>query len=860
LAPNDPSVERLRADWKNQVDNAGSSVDELLSSLEGVDHMGSLFKLEAAVDAAVSHIEVEHRRAHRDTSGGLPRAGAGLPAGEPRRAADACLHRFLAARSSSNDIGLELDGEPTTAGLRFLRIARESTYDIVVGNPPYFGTQALAETEYIDKNYASSKENLCTAMIERAMDLARDNGQVAFVAVRNWLYVSQLSEFRANVFRTFPPACAADLGLGGFESLPGVEVIMVVLRRRASECQVVDARTGGPREKAARLECADTRYTTQPAELARLPGSPFVYRWSKEALADYLSRPRLGDVAPVRVGMKTSDNLRFLRRPWELSTGDARRAIEVGVSRTWVPYVKGAAGKAWLEPLTTLVQWRDGGLEVRLALEAAYAQAPQGEKHFLKRGVAFSTIGRRFLARAHRYPSIFDVAGSSVFPPDIAAAVCLLNSRFARDVVEDLNPTINFQVGDVARIPYRTDGRATDVLRVLEEAFAQHEANDELSPGFRRPGPSPWRHAQRWAQGVVDSPEAEGLPPYTPDFDPPSPFAAVSFAVGVALGRFGSQGDGWIDEASESALPSGILFVSAAAGPDSLDHEACKQLTDVWRVRGGEVSGDDDLRMYLRRSFFGAHKKLYDNRPIYFPVSSDNRNFVALISIHRWSDDTLSILLADHLLPTKRALECELVDVRRSSSARGGHAGDAERRELGVHRLLAEIRDLIAKVTEVADKGPSQPDRETPQREVDARYAMTLEDGVMVNSAALWPLVAPQWKEPKKWWKQVASRSGPKGTHFDWSSAAARYFPTRVRSDCERDPVIAAAHRCLWRYHPKVAYRWELHLDRDLESARPVSAANVEECRTRLLRQEPQVAREIGTAEMKRKKRRSMAR
>jgi hypothetical protein len=51
-----------------------------------------------------------------------------------------------------------------------------------------------------------------------------------------------------------------------------------------------------------------------------------------------------------------------------------------------------------------------------------------------------------------------------------------------------------------------------------------------------------------------------------------------------------------------------------------------------------------------------------------------------------------------------------------------------------------------------------------------------------------------------------------------------------------------------------------LHLDRDLESARPVSAANVEECRTRLLRQEPQVAREIGTAEMKRKKRRSMAR
>ena len=61
---------------------------------------------------------------------------------------------------------------------------------------------------------------------------------------------------------------------------------------------------------------------------------------------------------------------------------------------------------------------------------------------------------------------------------------------------------------------------------------------------------------------------------------------------------------------------------------------------------------------------------------------------------------------------------------------------------------------------------------------------MDLDDGVMVNSAALWPLLEPQWKDPKKWWKELANAAGKKD--YDWSHLAARYFPKRVRAEVRR--------------------------------------------------------------------------
>ena len=96
---------------------------------------------------------------------------------------------------------------------------------------------------------------------------------------------------------------------------------------------------------------------------------------------------------------------------------------------------------------------------------------------------------------------------------------------------------------------------------------------------------------------------------------------------------------------------------------------------------------------------------------------------------------------------------------------------------------------------------------------MDATH-LTSNDGVMINAAALWPLIDPQWKDPKKWWKELATASGRKD--YDWSHLAMRYWPTRVDKKCQQEPSLAVTHGCFWRYHPERAWAWELRLQDEI--------------------------------------------
>jgi hypothetical protein len=290
----------------------------------------------------------------------------------------------------------------------------------------------------------------------------------------------------------------------------------------------------------------------------------------------------------------------------------------------------------------------------------------------------------------------------------------------------------------------------------------------------------------------------------------------LSFAIGVALGRFGANGEGILSDAPAASLPHGILFLSDASDDDSLAHPAAAPILAAWATHGAAIDDKRSLKNYLQDKFFpDVHRKMYENRPIYFPLSSAKRAFVAYVSIHRWTASTLNDLLASHLYPAKRTLEGEQTDLRPVRDGADKKAAKAADKRLGeVSKWLEELNDFIAAVEQCAERGPLPPDSKTPPRAVDARYVPDLDDGVMINSAALWPLLEPQWKDPKKWWKELASADGKKD--YDWAHLAARYFPARVDAKCQTDPSLAVAHGCFWKYHPAKAYQWELRLQDEL--------------------------------------------
>jgi hypothetical protein len=294
----------------------------------------------------------------------------------------------------------------------------------------------------------------------------------------------------------------------------------------------------------------------------------------------------------------------------------------------------------------------------------------------------------------------------------------------------------------------------------------------------------------------------------------------------VALGRFSANGEGILNpkDAPEQGLPAGLLFLDGTLGSedhrDSLGHPASALLRDAWEKYGPDIDTDcESLREWLAVHFFkGVHKRMYENRPIHWPLSSTQKTFVAWVNIHRFTEQTLRLLLADHLHPALKRLDGELTDLRVARS--GADTRAARRAEKQYDRVLKakeELEAFIVDVEQCGDRGAPPTDPSCLGRFEDARYAPDLDDGVMINSAALWPLLEPQWKDPKKWWKELSEAKGKKD--YDWSHLAMRYWPTRVDAKCQEDPSLAVTHGCFWRYHPKRAWTWELRLQDEIGPA-----------------------------------------
>jgi hypothetical protein len=877
LPADDPAVVLLRKDLKDHAGIPEELTTKLLTSLAGVDYLGSLLKVDAAVEDAIKNVELEFERAHGQGNlfGGFPAEQVKLTVGEAKATILDKVEQFLAKHSKSEDLGLRLDGEQLAAGVRFVRMAKEGSYDVVVGNPPYQGLSKTASLGYIVDKYPRGKADLYAAFLERGLELARPGGASAMVTMRGWMFLGQFRELREQLLRTSDLRALVDLDSGAFDEVSAAQVVLsvdcaVLLKSKPSRWAVAlrptpvtdKASTGMTHRKRAGLLAQVGRHEFDPRGFEVIENEPIVYWWSKALLAQYERAPKLGSACPARFGANTGDNTRFVRRAFEGNFVNLH-PIERAWGRNptpegrWAPFVKGAAGKQWCDPVNDVIRWESHGLELKVSVEHHYgniAWKVSNETFYFRRGIAFSMIGNSFAARIHRVPSVIGDMGSSVFPaPEmLSATLCTMNATSSREILQSLNPGMHFQVGDVNRLPLLPIESAEEIARTLEQAFEIHESGREASIEFRRPVRSTWSDTQRWAQLAVDRNDAP-LAPYEPAYEAPSAEAIISFSIGVALGRFGAEGEGILDVAPATALPGGIFFIASEA-VDALDHSACAGLLKAWKEHGAAVGEGDDLRTYLRKSFFDFHKKLYENRPIYFPLSSAKKSFVAFVSIHRWADDTLNVLLADHLVPAKRRLDGELDDLR-TARASGNTKGKAEKRFTEVQKLLEELNDFIAKVTEIAEKGPPPSDDKTEKRHEDARYVMDLDDGVMVNSAALWPLLEPQWKDPKKWWKELANAQGKKD--YDWSHLAERYFPDRVKAKCVTDPSLAVAHTCFWELHPAKAYAWELRLQDEIRPDFTIDEPGSNEARATFLEHHEREAREILAKELKRREKKN---
>lgn len=102
-----------------------------------------------------------------------------------------------------------------------------------------------------------------------------------------------------------------------------------------------------------------------------------------------------------------------------------------------------------------------------------------------------------------------------------------------------------------------------------------------------------------------------------------------------------------------------------------------------------------DIRSYFLKSFYGEHVKMYKKRPIYWQFSSPSGNFNALIYMHRYRSDTLSVILNGYLRQYHEKLRAHRERLEQASinpSAGRGEKTKALKEIDKISKILTELK------------------------------------------------------------------------------------------------------------------------------------------------------------------------
>ncbi len=381
-------------------------------------------------------------------------------------------------------------------GLRMIDISRES-FDVVVMNPP-FGLPSADSAPYINENYTGSHNDIYCTFVARALDLCR-SGYVGCITSSSFLLSPRLEAFRTsavlpNLF------CVADFGLGVMDDAM-VRSAAYILGERSSQiflsadCKdIVRDLQAGATSTALLSRFSDVRkewFSALPQARLLLDAPQGV----RELLAE---GPYFEPIAgTAREGMKTFDNERFIRLPWEVSPS------KVGANNSWRWLSKGGEFSYFFSDIHLLLNWQDDGAELKqinLDVNGSTAQVRQASTYWGLEGATYSRRSSGFSARALPKGCIFTSNGPAILPLNETPPLYLLgwvNSRPIRAFTHlNAGAYDNYSTGALKKLPWKAPNIAQieNLSPYVEKAIVAAKIDQAMSD-----------ECSRWFSGFIVS-------------------------------------------------------------------------------------------------------------------------------------------------------------------------------------------------------------------------------------------------------------------------------------------------------------------------------------------------------------------
>lgn len=338
-------------------------------------------------------------------------------------------------------------------------------YHAVVSNPPYMNKFSKEMKKFIQENYNEYKSDLFAVFMYRNFGFCKAGGFSAFMSPFVWMFIKSYESLRAYILKYKSITTLIQMEYSAFEEAT-VPICTFVLRNApihytGNYLRLSDFKGGMDVQRQKVLEAQETekcayRFSARQDNFEKIPGAPVAYWVSEKLFAIFNSKPKLSKFCEPKQGLITGDNDRFLKLWFEVN-GD-KVALNGEKGKKWVPINKGGEYRKWYGNHEYIVNWENDGYEIKNFFDekGKLKSRPQNLDFNFRDALSWSLVtSGGFSVRMYDKRFAFNVAGISCFPDKkwIIYLNGLLNCKIVSEITQILNPTLNMNAGDVAKVP-----------------------------------------------------------------------------------------------------------------------------------------------------------------------------------------------------------------------------------------------------------------------------------------------------------------------------------------------------------------------------------------------------------------------
>ncbi len=679
-------------------------------------------------------------------------------------------------------------------------------YDVVCTNPPYMGRSGMNSSlvKLLDSKYPDSKNDLFATFIERGFELLKKHGFNSMVTMQSWMFLSRYEKLRERLIKekTIITLLHMDNMVMGiaFGTTATVFRNLYTSNYKGIFTEIIynDVQSEG---KPSKFPVKENRYSVLSSDkFTMIPGTPIAYWATENILNSFIDNKPIEYYGQTRKGMVTADNDRFIRHWSEINykkigLNITDRQSAKHSNKKWFPYKKGGNYRKWYGNNEEVVNWESDGFELLNMKGNGYKVGSTNHNldFIFNSAITWNKItSGKFSASYTPNGYLYDDA-SPFFSADSNElkkfTLALLCSKVAQNILKFINPTVNFQPGNIGKIPLNYNDIYIGNINQLVDvniAIAKDEWDSfEISWEFKKhpllDGMNIQSAFEKWSikcedrytrlkenEEVINQTfiEIYGLQnEMTRDVDEDDIVlrkadlerdvkSFISYAIGCTFGRYSLDEEGLVYAGGEFDASRYQTFLADEDNilpilPDSyFEDDIVTRFIDFVRATYSEEKFEENLefiadaigrkkietareaiRRYFLNDFFKDHVKIYKKRPIYWLFTSGKEKaFNCLIYMHRYDKTTLSRIRTDYVHEVQNRMDAEKNDLLNIIN------GDSTVKEIASAKK--ELKCLEKKIDELKKYD------ELLHHMADQQLEIDLDDGVKHNYELFKGLVA----------------------------------------------------------------------------------------------------------------------